>query len=77
MMTKWIMGAMLMAAIAACASTQPADAQAPCGPSDCAPCDETKGKCMGPSVCDNHPEKAKRVCARNATGACVSTLVCE
>lgn len=49
----------------------------PCGPSDCPPCDETKQKCMGPMVCDGHPEKAKRVCERGSDGKCASRLACE
>ena len=80
---RWILGAVLMAAVAGCASTQAGEAQAPtttsapCAPTDCAPCDETKSKCSGPMVCDHHPEKAKSVCARNAAGACASSIVCE
>jgi hypothetical protein len=27
-------------------------------------------------VCDNHPERASRVCARAADGQCRSKLVC-
>lgn len=49
----------------------------PCAPDEWAPCDETKQKCMGPMVCDGHPEKAKRTCARDADGKCASRLVCE
>lgn len=58
-------------------SASPSAAAAPCGPADCAPCDETKGKCTGPTVCDGHPEKARRVCARAADGSCQSQLGCE
>lgn len=73
----------VLLAIPACASAPPPEAKdppaslAPCAPEDCPPCDLTKSKCTGPSVCDGHPDKAKRVCARNAAGACVASLVCE
>ena len=56
----------------AAASTQ----LAPCGPNDCVPCDERKGKCMGPMVCDHHPEKASRQCKRDTDGQCKDMIVC-
>src|SRR5262249_41966176 len=58
------------------ASASGGSAPAPCAPTDCPPCDETKGKCMGPMVCDHHPEKASFVCARDTDGQCKSKLVC-
>lgn len=62
---------------AAAPSVSAAPKDAPCAPTDCAPCDETKQKCMGPSVCDHHPERAKRICARDTDGQCKSKLVCD
>lgn len=57
--------------------TAGAAALPPCAHEECPPCDETKQKCMGPMVCDGHPEKAKRVCARAADGKCASQLICD
>lgn len=48
-----------------------------CAHEECPPCDETKQKCMGPMVCDGHPEKAKRICVRGASGTCENQLICE
>jgi hypothetical protein len=62
------------AATAPTAASSPGEA--PCAPTDCPPCDETKQKCTGPMVCDGHPERARRVCARDADGQCKSKLVC-
>ena len=80
---------MVSALLAACAgtSTPPSpngvataavagDPNAPCGPNDCTPCDETKQKCMGPMVCDNHPGKASRQCKRDTDGTCKDTIGC-
>lgn len=72
--------ALLLLFSGACASTNEAkrpEASTPCAPADCPPCDETKQKCMGPMVCDGHPERAKRICARDADGQCRSKLVCN
>jgi hypothetical protein len=58
-------------------SVASASKEGPCAPTDCAPCDETKQKCMGPMVCDHHPERAMRVCTRDADGQCKSKLTCS
>ncbi len=50
---------------------------APCAPTDCTPCDERKQKCMGPMVCDNHPERARRACVRSPDGQCRDQIVCD
>ncbi|MEO8801630.1 MAG: hypothetical protein ABI551_27310 [Polyangiaceae bacterium] len=58
------------------ASSAAGDPSAPCGPNDCTPCDETKQKCMGPMVCDGHPEQASRQCKRDSAGVCKDMIVC-
>jgi len=63
-------------ATSAPAITSSSDASAACGPNDCKPCDEAKQKCMGPMVCNNHPEKAGHQCMRAADGQCKDTIVC-
>lgn len=74
----------LAAATTACGGTTPPKAEsaaarsdAPCAPSDCPPCDLTKSKCTGPMVCDDHPERMKSLCVRNAAGTCSAENVCE
>jgi hypothetical protein len=87
--TRWIGAALVVAASSlACGSGGRGGAspsggaggitvEAQCAPSECPPCDETKQKCMGPSVCGGHPEKAVRKCTRDDDGKCTSKLVCE
>lgn len=81
-----MLGVTLLAACASNAAMVPdpdaphtesaAASSAPCGPSDCTPCDEIKQKCMGPSVCGGHAERASRQCKRDTDGRCKDMIVC-
>ncbi len=61
----------------AASAGQRSGAASACAPTDCAPCDETKGKCTGPSVCDGHPERMTVVCVRDDDGTCRRKNVCN
>ena len=75
-----VLGIVVLASVACASTPQPTSSSAargPCAPTDCAPCDETKGKCTGPAVCEGHPERMGAVCVRDDDGTCRRKNVCN